>query len=216
MTDIIIIGAGPSPAYYVDGSYCISADAGYKKLKKLGITPDLLIGDFDSSGKIPNLGCEIITFPIQKDDTDTMLAVKEAHKRGFNRIYLSGCSGGLLDHTVANLQTLLYAKRQGISAFLVGEGETALVLENEKITVYPDREIRFSLFAIDGIAKGVSICGAKYSAEDIALTCDFPLGVSNCFSCGIASISVKNGALLMIYEGLPELLTYDPDGGDIL
>ena len=102
-----IVGAGPSELYTVDGAFIIAADAGIEKLNKAGIVPDLIIGDFDSLGTRPS-GENVRVFPIEKDDTDTMLALKEAISLGYDTVIISGGLGGELDHTMANLQTLLY------------------------------------------------------------------------------------------------------------
>ena len=201
-----IIGAGPSPAYYIDGMFCIAADAGLEKLDFLGAKPDLIIGDFDSAGKIPDRECETIVFPVEKDDTDTMLAVKEAIKRGYDRLYLSGCSGGSPDHTFANIQSLLYAERHGARAYLVGEEQTAIIIENRKITLYPEVYGRISVFSIGDRAQGVTLKGLKYCLENAVLTNDFPLGAGNKFVSPKAEISVENGALLIFFDGLPDFV----------
>ena len=203
-----IIGAAPSPAYYIDGSFCIAADAGLEKLDFLGAKPDLVIGDFDSYGKKPDIPCEILVYPTEKDDTDTMLAVKEAIKRGYDRLYLSGCTGGSPDHTMANIQALLFAKHHGATAYLVGEDQTAFVVENETVTLYPS-EIggRISIFSLGDKAEGVSLSGLKYSCNDITVTNDFPIGVSNEFSSCEAVITVKKGTLLIFFDGIPDLIT---------
>ena len=122
-----IVGAGPSPAYVKDGAFVIAADGGLSKLQALGIIPDLILGDFDSLGSRP-AGDNVLTYPVEKDDTDTMLAIKEAIWRGYQTLYISGGIGGRLDHTMANLQSLLFARKCGVEAFLVGENEAVTAL----------------------------------------------------------------------------------------
>lgn len=193
-----IVAAGPSEIYIPNGAFIIAADAGIKKLEDRGVIPDLIIGDFDSLGQKPT-GENVLTFPIEKDDTDTMLALKEAIKRGFVTVYISGGVGGELDHTVANLQALLYARKNGISAFLT-DGITTATVVSDSITFGKENTGRCSVFAFGGEAKGVTISGLKYEASGITLSPSFPLGVSNCFIGQQSSISVKNGYLLVIYN----------------
>ena len=87
----------------------IAADRGYKLAEELGIIPDVFVGDFDSfDGDIPE-SVEIHRSIPEKDDTDTMLAVKLAIEKGCTNILLLGGMGGRFDHTFANIQTLVYA-----------------------------------------------------------------------------------------------------------
>ena len=199
-----IVAAGPSEAYIEDGAYIIAADAGIKKLNALGINADLIIGDFDSSEEKPK-GDNVITFPIKKDDTDTMLALKEAIKRGFNRVIISGGVGGELDHTIANLQALIFAVKQGKKAYLVGDGYTATVIDNTSSLSFVKKDSgRCSVFAVGGDTIGVNISGLNYEAENITLSPSFPIGVSNSFISKEAKISAGEGTLLVIWQGSPE------------
>jgi len=198
-----IVGAGPSPAYVKDGAFVIAADGGLNKLQALGVTPGLILGDFDSLGSRP-AGENVLAFPVEKDDTDTMLAIKEALRRGYEALYISGGIGGRLDHTVANLQSLLFAHKQGAEAFLVGENETVTVLTHGTVTFLADCQGKISVFALGEEAMGVTIRGLKYETAGVTLTHDFPLGVSNQFMGAEASVTVENGTLLLIWEGGPD------------
>ncbi len=198
-----IVGAGPSPAFVKEGAFVIAADGGLEKVKSLGITPDLILGDFDSLETRPE-GENVMTFPVEKDDTDTMLAVKEAIGRGYKTLYISGGVGGRLDHTVANLQSLLYAAEKGACAYLVGEKETVAVLTDGSVSFRDTCRGKISVFAVDAMAEDVTIAGLQYETVGVSLTNRFPLGVSNAFIGKPASVSVKKGTLLLIWEGRPE------------
>ncbi len=198
-----IVGAGPSPAYIKDDAFIIAADGGLDKLKAHGISPDLILGDFDSLDNRPE-GENVLTFPAEKDDTDTMLAIKEASMRGYETLYISGGIGGRLDHTVANLQSLLFADKLGADVFLVGERETVTVLTDGAVDFHKDCSGSLSVFAWGGTANGVTIRGLKYETEGVSLSPMFPLGVSNQFVGRPVSIAVKQGTLLLIWEGLPD------------
>ncbi len=198
-----IVGAGPSELYIENEAFIIAADAGIEKLNKAGITPNLIIGDFDSLGERP-LGENVQIFPVEKDDTDTMLALKEAISLGYDTVIISGGLGGELDHTVANLQTLLYAKQNGVNAFLT-DGITTATVISDSIVLAAENVGRCSVFAFGGDARGVSISGLKYEAENITLSPSFPLGVSNHFIGKKAKISLESGRLLVIYNGKPNI-----------
>lgn len=198
-----IVGAGPSELYIENGAFVIAADAGIEKLNKAGITPDLIIGDFDSLGSSPS-GENVRVFPVEKDDTDTMLALKEAISLGYDTVIISGGLGGELDHTVANLQTLLYACDNGVNAFLT-DGVTTATVVSDSIVLEAENVGRCSVFAFGGEARGVNISGLKYEAEGITLSPSFPLGVSNHFTQKEAKISLQSGRLLVIYNGKPNI-----------
>lgn len=197
-----ITASGPSRVYVVDGSYIIAADGGIDKLKALGISPDLIVGDFDSSSYRPS-GHNVISFPTKKDDTDTVIAIKEAIKRGFDTVVISGGMGGCLDHTVANLQALSYARENGVRAFLTDGSQSAAIVDSAAV-IKGKRGGRCSVFAFGGKAVDVKLKGLEYECDGIDLVPDFPLGVSNAFTDKKAEISVKNGALLVIWQGVPE------------
>ena len=200
-----IVGAGPSPAYICDGAYIIAADGGLSKLAAMGVTPDLILGDFDSLGRRPD-GDNVLAFPPAKDDTDMILAMREAVRRGFDRLYLSGGVGGRLDHTVANLQALALARDLGATAFLVGDAQTALVLTEGTVTFSENATGTVSVFSFDSLAEGVSLEGLVYGGADLLLTNRFPLGVSNAFCGKTATVGIRRGTLLLIWDGGPDLV----------
>ena len=159
----------------------IAADAGYLNVQKAGLRPDVVIGDFDSSKK-PNTDTPIETFPILKDDTDTMLAIKYGFNSGYKRFEIYGGLGGeRTDHTIANIQSLAYIVDHGGEGILVGENETFALIKNSSIKLRSEKGKTLSVFAYGGIAEGISIKGAVYETDNLTLTPFFPLGVSNKF-----------------------------------
>jgi len=211
-----IVAAGPTGIYYRNDAFLIAADGGLAKLEAIGVTPNLILGDFDSLPSSPHReGIETLTFPVEKDDTDTMLAIKEALARGYRRLYLSGGLGGRLDHTIANLQALGYAEANGARAFLVGDSQTATLLTDGTAVFHRHCRGIFSVFSFGDTAEGITLSGAKYPTDAISLTNRFPLGVSNAFVEDTETvISVSHGTLLLIWEGTPEDLK-DITGGTI-
>ncbi|HKM32035.1 MAG TPA: thiamine diphosphokinase [Oscillospiraceae bacterium] len=177
----------------------ICADAGYEHVKHLGLTPQLIVGDFDSLGQAPKIEAEIIHHPAEKDDTDTMLAVKVAIERGATEIVIFGGIGDRLDHTYANISTLLYASLHGAKACLKASNCKVMLHTNaSEIQISRGNWDFVSLFAYSDKCEGVSIQGVKYPLADATLTTDFPLGVSNEFAGEHAVISVKSGYLLIM------------------
>lgn len=202
MKRCVIVGAGKMNDYEKisaminDDDYIISADGGIRHLNKMKIEPDLLLGDFDSSNK-PESG-NILVYPIEKDDTDTMLAIKTGLKKGYNDFLILGGMGGRLDHTLANIHCLYYIAENGATAELCDEHNKAVVIKNSGITLSKQRGKKVSVFAYGGNAQGVTEVGFYYKLNNATLTCDNPLGVSNYIVSQTAEVKVQNGALLII------------------
>ena len=177
------------------GDHVMCADGGWHVAARLGVTPDLVLGDFDSSDA--PAGVPVERFPVEKDDTDTMLCVKKGLALGFDDFLIVGGFGGRLDHTLANLQTLNYAARRGARAVMRDGQSWAAVLRGGEMRV-PRMPGKLGLFALDAECTGVSIRGTKYEAENITLTNATSLGAGNDFRDDFAEISVESGALLIL------------------
>lgn len=179
--------------------FVICADGGYRHAENLKIKPDLVIGDFDSyNGE--NIDCnEIIRLTPEKDDTDTFFAVKEAFKRSFNDIIIAGGIGSRLDHTFANIQTLLYIKNNGGRGILVNENNKICVLKNETCEILKESKY-VSIFSLCPVSYGITLEGMKYPLSNYDLKNDSILGTSNEILKEKGKISVKNGCLLVIFS----------------
>ena len=176
--------------------FIIAADGGWLACRKTGITPDLLLGDFDSLHTMPDFA-RIRRVPVEKDDTDMMLAIKEGLGRGETEFHLYGGMGGRTDHTIANLQGLLYLADHGARGWLYGDKEQYTVIRNESI-MFPSKERGImSVFCMGADAEGVSISGAQYPLDNAPLSAEFPLGVSNHFVGNPITVSVRKGSLLI-------------------
>ena len=183
-----------------DDDYIICADRGYAYCVSLNIKPDLVLGDFDSyTGDMPEQ-CEILRYPVEKDDTDTMLAVKEAISRGYKNIVMVGMLGGRLDHTFANIQTLVYAAQHGAKAAIADKScRIASMCGGQSLTIPYERGYHFSVFCHSDTAWGVDIRHAKYEVENVEMTNGFPMGVSNDFLPGEnAVVNVRKGILIIV------------------
>lgn len=204
-TCMIISGGDFSPLpENVQFDYCIACDKGYEYAKKMGIKPDVIIGDFDSYDGTIKLDCgdiPVLTFPIEKDDTDTMLAIKHALSEGYDRIIIACALGGRLDHTLANVQSMAYGAVHGAVCELYSDSEYMRTLNSEteqSIVLGHRQNSSLSLFAISDKCSGLSISGAKYNADNVELTNTFPLGVSNTWGKGDVTVSIESGLLLIV------------------
>ncbi len=195
----------------------IAVDGGYDYAMQLGITPDLIVGDFDSvksSDREMNFhGIPVISFPPEKDYTDMMLAAKKAVESGYDTIHIYGGTGGRPDHTYANIQLLSWIAEQGLRAFLFDKNHTMTVITDSRLNIFssekPNRQNGFitssgygyiSVFSLSDISEGVTIRGLKYQADNITLNRFHALGTSNEFTDSDCSIEVENGSLLIIAE----------------
>ena len=185
--------------------YILAADGGLRHLEKAGLKPSGIIGDFDSLGYMPE-GAEV--FPVEKDDTDAMLAARKGLQLGFREFYFYGSlDGPRLDHTMANFQTLQFLSDRGATGYLIGNDYIVTVVRDGTITFPAGFEGIVSVFCMGADAEGVSIKGLHYELEDGTLTSGFPLGVSNHFTGKEAAVSVKKGSLLIMWDrknGMPE------------
>ena len=187
------------------GDLVIAADAGYLNCKKGGIVPDLLLGDFDSM-EVPDGAEHLVRLPVEKDDTDTLAAIRVALERGCDTVYIYGGTGGKrLDHTLANLQTLLFLRRKGARGYLYDDDFVWTAIENESLTV--EKTVEWGLLSASCLgdrAEGIDEIGFQYPLSDAVLTPEFPLGVSNHIMEPTATITVRKGALVVGWQ-LPSL-----------
>ena len=185
--------------------YVIAADGGLQHTQALGIEPQEILGDFDSLGYIPQ---DARVFPVEKDDTDAMLAARRGLALGFREfLYYGSLDGKRLDHTVANYQTLQYLADHGARGYLVGQDFLATGVKEGRIFFPEGPEGLMSVFCLGADALGVSLRGLYYPLEGGTLTAGFPLGVSNHFTGAPAEISVEAGSLLVMWErknGFPQ------------
>ncbi len=196
-----IVGAGTFdvPFSPKKDDLVIAADGGYVHLRKHGIRCDLLLGDFDSLADVP-VGIERISYPVQKDFTDTALALYEGERRGYKSFAIFGGTGGREDHTFANYCLLSEARKRGLFAKIISKNNTAFLIKNEKVRVKCDTGCHFSAFAFGGEAMGVDISGLYYEAQNLRLFPFCHLTASNVFVGSRAEVSVADGELLIIVE----------------
>ena len=183
----------------------IAADGGLRHTRRLNLRPQVVLGDFDSLGYVPQ---EAAVFPREKDDTDTMLAVRRGLSLGCREFLLYGClDGPRMDHTAANIQTLQYLCDQDAYGYLVGRDYLITVVKNGGLCFPASAKGTISVFCHGAQAEGVTLKGLYYPLTKGSLTPGFPLGVSNHFTGTAAEIHVEKGSLLVFWDfqnGLPQ------------
>lgn len=186
--------------------YVIAADGGMEHLRALSLTPDLLLGDFDSyppellererrEGKEDFRQLSVI-----KDLSDSAAAIRIGRELGYRRFFLYGCTGGRLDHTMATLQDMAALSMEGIAAFLFSEREIITAVTDCRLYFPEGISGMVSVFSHSDESLGVEESGLKYTVADRRLTNRFPLGLSNEFTKLPASIAVRQGTLLVFVE----------------
>lgn len=177
--------------------YVVFCDSGLKHLEQLQAQPGLIVGDFDSHEN-PRLDVETIVLPCEKDDTDTVYAVKEVVKRGFDDFLLIGVVGARLDHTLGNISILLYLDALGKKGCIIDDYSEMEIVSDKPVFI-ADRYAYFSLLNLTGCAKGITITGAKYPLNGGEITCEYQYGISNEVLPGeVAQVAVSGGKLLLI------------------
>ncbi|NLG24482.1 MAG: thiamine diphosphokinase [Clostridiales bacterium] len=201
-----VMGAGE---FFLDslpiepGDMLIAADGGMGYLDRMGLTPDLLVGDFDSL-EAAESGVPTIALPAEKDVTDAMAALDEGLARGFRRFALYGGVGGRFDHTLANVQAMAYLAGRGARGVLIGDGDALTAVRDGAIEFPAGLTGYLSVFCHGDRATGVNERGLKYSLTDATLTNRHALGVSNEFTGAPARVSVASGTLVIYWHQAAE------------
>jgi len=206
----ILIGAGDltiSEIPIQENDLCIAVDAGYEYCKLLEIELDYILGDFDSLSEkeAENVAQiakaeedKVIVLPVEKDDTDMLAAIKLGLSEGYQSFRIYGGMGGRLEHTIANIQCLLYLKEHNAVGYLMDGTGMILVAKEEEISFQESLEGYMSLFSMGDVAT-VSIENMKYLLKEQEITNSFPIGISNEFILGYkGKVTVHSGAVMMI------------------
>lgn len=201
----VIIGAAKISNYdkiktflQADDFYIV-CDGGLNHLDLLKIKPDLIVGDFDSHSN-PHLPVETIVLPHEKDDTDSVFALKTALKRGFKDFLFLGMLGGRIDHELGNLCMLLKCFEENVEAIMVDDFSELEVVGQEKVFI-PDDFSYFSTLNLWGTAHKITIKNALYNLDDAEIPLTYQYGVSNEVLKGKkAEVSAKEGCLLLVKD----------------
>ncbi len=197
-----IVGAGEFGSGGLNPSekdFVIACDGGYAHCQVRGIKADMVVGDFDSLGKVPEHPNVVRLCP-EKDETDTGWAIEEGRKRGYREFVVYGGTGGRISHTIANIQLMADLARKGCTGLLVGKDSWYRVIYNGEIRFGEEEKGFLSVFCLGDRAEGVYEEGLKYGLDGAILTKEFPVGVSNEFIGRKSRVAVRDGVLLLICE----------------
>lgn len=202
-----IVGAGEieNPGWFrrqvrpKEKDFLIAADGGFAVLDRCGIRVDLLVGDLDSLGMVPEIP-NMIRMPEEKDDTDLFYAVKKGLEKGYHTFEIYGATGGREGHTMANYQTLVYLAHRGACGVLRSMRVQVTAIDNDTLRLPAYQSGFVSIFCMGEKAEGVTLRGLKYPLSEAVLTNDKPIGVSNEFIGERAEITVARGTLLIMWE----------------
>jgi thiamine pyrophosphokinase len=197
-----IVGAYPfDKLSFIKGEkdIIVCADGGMVSLKKNNIIPDVIMGDFDSLGYVPE-GENVFVYPSEKHDSDISIAIKYGFDKGYKNFAIYGGFGGRFDHTFANVQMLSYIANRGGRGVILGDDTFLTVIKDQEISINGKGLI--SVFSLSDKSTDVTLRNLKYNVENAELTNSFPLGLSNEFvnDKTPAFIGVKNGTLLLVID----------------
>lgn len=203
MKRCVIIGASTMSVamreYIYEDDFIIAVDGGYENARKICVTPNLCLGDFDSTD-MPKTEIETIKLPSEKDDTDMMFAAREAVLRGYDYIIMLGGTKGRFDHTFANIQVIQFLFNNGVYAMMADEeNEITMMTDKEKIFA-PRPDWYVSFFTLSEKTEGVTLENFKYTLKNETISCLFPIGISNEYRYTPAKVKIKQGSLLVIHS----------------
>lgn len=187
-------------AYVQPGDFIVACDAGYRNAAKLGVRPDLIVGDFDSAPQ-PETDRETIVLPHVKDDTDTQFAARWLVEHGYEEVTLLGALGGSrIEHMFANVSTGLFLAMHGIKTILAdARSEMHYLLPGKELVLERKDWMYLSVFALGTPMTGVTLQGVYYPLENATLSeLDYPLGTSNEFVEPVAHLQCTGGHGLVV------------------
>lgn len=181
--------------------YIISVDGGATHLRKMGIVPDILIGDFDSANSedlnfFIEQGVEVHRFPAEKDMTDSELAIEKALDEGADELLFIGAMGSRADHSFANILLLKKLLDLGIEASIVNENNR-IYMFNSTFSMSRLEGYKLSLIPISEKVTGVTTKGLKYPLNNAAMDLGTSWGVSNEFCEDTVTVAIGEGILLV-------------------
>lgn len=204
----VIIAGGTKPAgklplnHITEADYLICADGGANVAYSLGYIPDLIVGDFDSVAPevlkaYQEKGCPIETYPVEKDYTDTQLALELALEQSPQEIILLAATGSRLDHSLANVLLLVPYSLKCPSLKMVGDTYEAWICRKETLISGQPGDL-LSLIPLSNLAQGITLEGFKYPLQDEDLTLGSSRGISNVLLGSQGRVTLKDGILLVV------------------
>ncbi len=184
---------------YSSDDFVVCADKGYEFCKNANITPNLIIGDFDSCSIDLPQNVDTVKLNPVKDDTDTLSCIKKALEHGCDDFLILGALGGRTDHTYANISLLKILEKKNIPAEIRTESELIVMLSNREYRAENVKGKTFSVFPFGCEKCDVTYKGnVAYPVENYTMTADFPIGISNIFYDDTCFVEIKNGTGILI------------------
>jgi thiamine pyrophosphokinase len=206
-TALVVCGGGPVRAKIEvpPDTFVIAADGGAVEAGRLGFAIDLLVGDLDSVPPgvveaVKRVGTRVQRHPADKDATDLELALEAAVTAGASRVIVVGGDEGRLDHLLGNALVLASPRWAGAVVDGIFGAATAHVIRGGRTLDVVVGET-FSLFAIGGIARGVTTEGLRWALTDEDLLPGSTRGISNVAGATPVSVEVREGTLVAIRPG---------------
>ena len=206
--NVLVIAGGPDPgsalikkcAAQADKIYC--ADRGAQWAYQAGIKPDLVVGDMDSVNdstldRVDADGVRTMRYPVEKDMTDTQIALEVAISEGARSITLLGALGGRVDHTLANISLMSSYHRRGIRIAIM-DNNTAMFVGERTITFRAVKGSTVSIFPVEEGVRVLRIEGLYYPLNDLVIPMDGTLCISNQMISDRVILDVRNGSILLI------------------
>lgn len=196
-----VVGAGENDMLdftVQNGDLVIAADGGLMYLQEKGINADLIIGDFDSLPQRPTQA-NAIALNSEKDDTDTLAAIREGIDRGYKTFYIYCGTGGRIEHTIANIQALAFLSQDKMRGYLFGRDYVITAITNSSISFDSRCDGYISVFSCSDKATGIYLKGLKYELENAVILNTFPVGVSNEFIGVKSLVTVEAGTLIVVF-----------------
>lgn len=208
---IVIVSGGEAPSCDLirkelrDSAFLICADSGGDCLYKYNITPNFLMGDFDSISREAlsffesQENCVIDTYPEDKDFTDTELVLDKAIQLGANEIVFLGCTGTRIDHLMGNIGMLLRCLKLNIKAY-IKDDHNIIEMTDKSVKIRKEKGTTFSLQAYCDKVQDLNIKGAKFGLHHYDLNLGDPRTISNEFLDDDVYISFSSGIVLVFYS----------------
>lgn len=177
------------------------ADGGLRHARALGLTPDLVVGDFDSHDAADAVGEDVIRLTPEKDDTDTQHCLRTLLARGCAEVTVVCATGGRLDHLLANLSLCEQARSLGGRCLVLDRQNLAFLHEGGSRHFMTDPRYRFfSIVPLDAVLTGVTIRGAKYPLDRATVTRAGMISISNEPAGASFEIAIERGEALIVFS----------------
>ena len=218
MKSYIIISGGSVDLYSLQGildrhlesSRVIAVDKGIETCNKIGIVPDVIVGDFDSANKV-TVGVyrkmakkmhsiRFVDLDTHKDFTDTHVAIMHAIEEGATDIYISGATGTRLDHTMANIGLLKECADKGVNAYIEDDHNVITMINSSAGISRLEGYDYISFIPYGGCVAGVTLTGFEYNVENRTFEIGDSLGVSNRVVSEDARIEIEDGYMIVNYS----------------